>query len=112
MSDAINKEIEKNDDEVSVIAHLLEIEKQASQILSAANITGDKNIAEAKIAADLEFKKKYSEKASGLQNEYEEKRKVIQSEHDGIIGQYKASVESKPQNTKAFSELMDKLLWT
>ena len=46
-----------DNDEVSIIAHLLKVEKEASKIIACANIKADKEISDAKIAADAEFKK-------------------------------------------------------
>lgn len=112
MSINSNEKSTQEKDEVSIIAHLLEIEKQASQIISAANIKGDKKISDAKIAAEAEFKKQYALKAEEIQKNFEGEKNKIQSEHDSIINEYKASVESKNQNKEAFGELLNQLLFS
>lgn len=100
-----------DNDEVSIIAHLLEVEKQASQIISAANIKGDKEISDAKMAAEVEFKKNYSERAELLEKNFETKKVEITAEHDKILAEYKASVEEKTQNKEAFCSVIEKELF-
>ncbi len=100
-----------DNEEVSIIAHLLEVEKEASQIIAAANIKGDKKIAEAKMAADSEFKSLYAEKSEELQKDFENKKQAVFSSHEKIISEYKASVESKNQNKEAFNNLLEKTLF-
>jgi len=100
-----------DNDEVSIITHLLEIEKQASQIISAASIKGDKEISDAKINADSEFKRLYSEKAVALEKAFADKKSEINSEHDKILQEYKTSVAEKPQDKKSFAMFVEKELF-
>lgn len=100
-----------DNDEVSIIAHLLEVEKQASQIISVANVKGDKEISDAKIAADAEFKKLYSEKAELLEKEFEAKKTEVTASHEKILQDYKDSVAGMPQNKEAFASLIEKELF-
>lgn len=100
-----------DNDEVSIIAHLLKVEKEASKIIACANIKADKEISDAKIAADAEFKKKYAERAEILEKNFEEKKSEISDEHDKILQVYKASVASIPQNKEAFASVIEKELF-
>lgn len=100
-----------DNDEVSIIAHLLEVEKEASKIISGANIKADKEISDAKIAADAEFKKNYAERAGILEKNFEEKKAAISDEHDKILQDYKASVAGMPQNKEAFASVIEKELF-
>jgi len=100
-----------DNDEVNIISHLLEVEKQASQVIAVANVKSDKNISQAKIAADAEFKKLYTEKSEQLQKDYENKKAEITEKHNKVLSDYKTSVESMPQNKENFSALLDKVLF-
>lgn len=107
----MSSETENTNEEVSIIAHLIEIEKQASQIIAAANIKGDKKISEAKIAAENEFKNLYAEKAKKLLADFENEKLQILEAHNKIIDEYKHSVESRNQNKEDFNKLLASLLF-
>lgn len=107
----MSSDSENTNDEVSIIAHLLEIEKQASQIIAAANFKGDKKISEAKITSENEFKSLYAEKAKALQADYENQKSRILEAHNKIIDEYKQSVESRTQNKESFNSLLTSLLF-
>lgn len=98
-------------EEVSIIAHLLEVEKQASQVISVANVKADKKISEAKIAADAEFKKLFTEKSDKIQNDFNENKTKIVDEHNKVMEEYKSSVENKAQNKENFNAFLDKVLF-
>ncbi|MCQ2584591.1 MAG: hypothetical protein MJ185_03285 [Treponema sp.] len=100
-----------DNDEVSIIAHLLEVEKEASKIISGANIKADKEISDAKISADAEFKKNYAERAEVLEKDFQTKKAVISSEHDKILQDYKTSVAGMTQNKEAFASVIEKELF-
>lgn len=100
-----------DNDEVNIITHLLEVEKQASQVISVANVKGDKIISDAKANADSEFKRLYSEKAEKLQKDFETQKIQITENHQRNLNEYKKSVEDQPQNKEAFSVLLDKVLF-
>ena len=100
-----------DNDEVSIIAHLLEVEKEASKIIACANIKADKEISDAKIDADAEFKKLYSEKAALLEKEFEAKKAEVTASHDKILHSYKASVAGMSQNKEAFASVIEKELF-
>ncbi len=97
--------------EVSIITHLLEVEKQASQIIAAANIKSERKISEAKVAADNEFKSMYSGKAEELNNDFNRQKNEITAQHDSILSEYKDQVEKRPQNKEAFFACLDKVLF-
>ena len=98
-------------DEVSIIAHLLEIEKQASSVINAASVECDRNISNAKISAEAEFKKQYAVEADKVQNEFNLKKEAVKKNHDDVMNAYRNSVEQKEQHKEQFSELLEKVLF-
>ena len=60
-------------EEVNVIGHLLDVEKNAEQLVSDAQIEASKRISAAKAASDSEYKKLYADLAVRLEQEYQEK---------------------------------------
>lgn len=98
-------------EEVSIITHLLEVEKQASQIITVAGIKGDKMISDAKIAADSQFKKLYQEKSEKLQNDFDQKKSQIELEYNKVMDEYKESVYKQKQDKEKFNSVMNSLLF-
>lgn len=98
-------------EEVSIITHLIEIEKQASQIITVANVKGDKMISEAKMATDAQFKKLYQEKSEMLQKDFEEKKAQIDLQYSKEMEEYKESVYKQNQDKEKFNSVMDNLLF-
>lgn len=98
-------------EEVSVITHLLEIEKKASSVINAAAIESDKRISNAKIAAEAEFKKQYALEAEKVSGEFDAKKDEVIKAHDQVMASYKQSVEQKNQDKESFRAFLDKVLF-
>ncbi len=98
-------------EEIDVIQHLIEVEKEAALVIHEAQDEADSRIAAARAKADAEFKAQYSVMYEQLEGEAKEKMANAKSAHDTAISQYKQSLESTPKNKEAFSALMDSLLF-
>ena len=100
-----------DNEEVSVITHLLEIEKQASSVINAAAVECDRKISNAKINAEQEFKKQYAVEAEKLQNDFDVKKNEILHNHEAVMNSYKKSVEQKNQDKEKFQDFLNKVLF-
>ena len=93
--------------EMDVIEHLLEIEREASKTLVAAQTQADSQIAAAKTKSDEQFKKAYSEAVK----EIEEKARLAKMEftdnRQSSLDSYKDSLSSMEMDVEAFNSLLE-----
>lgn len=97
--------------ELDAINHLLEIEKQASGLISDAQIEADKRVTEARGKYNAEYKAKYEAVADKMEKKFHEDYDAITKKYSEEVENYKKSLEDKQKNKKAFSELVEKLLF-
>lgn len=98
-------------EEVNIITHLLEVEKEAYSLIAAANIKSEKIISEAKAKADVQFKSAYQEKAAEIEKAFSEKKEQISKDHDKIIDEYKNQVQEKTQDFSSLNKFLDKVIF-
>jgi len=96
--------------ELDAINHLLEIEKQASGLISDAQIEADKRLAEARAKYNSEYKTKYETVASDLEKKYQKDYDEVTKKYAEEIESYKKSLEEKNKNKEAFTQVIEKLL--
>lgn len=96
--------------ELDAINHLLEIEKQASGLISDAQIEADKRLTEARGKYTSEYKSKYETVAADLEKKYQEDYAAVTKKYAEEIEAYKKSLEEKNQNKEAFSKVIEKML--
>jgi F0F1-type ATP synthase membrane subunit b/b' len=100
-----------NNEEINVIAHLLQVEKNASLLIDNALKEAEQKLAQARSQANLEFKQKYEACVGNLENEYNQKLNEIQTEHDKLFDDFKESLQSQPKNNARFNNLLESLLF-
>lgn len=96
--------------ELDAINHLLEVEKNASALINDAQVEADKRLLEARAKYNIEYKTKYDSIAAEMEKEYLKQHDEIEAKYKKEIEDYKASLENKPQNEKAFTDLLEKLI--
>ena len=99
-------------EEVNVIGHLLDVEKNAEQLVSDAQIEASKRISAAKATSDGEYKKLYADLAVRLEQEYQEKIAEISASHRKELEVYKDKIRSSEKDAKSFHELLDSILFS
>lgn len=97
-------------EELKMINHLLDVEKEANTLISQAMDEASKKIEAARAKYNEEYKQKTDELIGELKKKYDESVKKITDNHSQIIQKYEASLESKQQNYSQFKELLDKLV--
>ncbi len=96
--------------EIDAINHLLEVEKNASALISDAAAEADRRLAQARSKYNLEYKAGYEKTASDLEADFNQNQKIIEKKYNDELETYKASLAAKPQNFEDFSRLLDKLI--
>ncbi|MDD6295091.1 MAG: hypothetical protein ACI4LR_02350 [Treponema sp.] len=99
-------------EEVNVIGHLLDVEKNAEQLVSDAQIEASKRISAAKAASDSEYKKLYADLAVRLEQEYQEKIAEISASHEKNLKVYKEKIQGSEKDEKSFYALLDSILFS
>ena len=98
--------------EIDAINHLLEVEKNASALINDAAQEAERRLSQARAKYNSEYKTRYDEVALKLENEYQINHQKIAEKYQKEIETYKESLAAKPQNTEAFSSLLDKLFFS
>ena len=96
--------------ELDAINRLLEVEKEASALIADEKLEADKRIMDAKTKYNIEYKAKYKTAAVQMEREYVQRHDEVQAETKKAIEDYETTLENKPQNIKAFTDLLKKLL--
>ena len=93
--------------EMDVIEHLLEIEREASRTLVSAQTLADEKIAAARIKSDEQFKKAYSDAVKGLEEKAQLAKKEITDSRQSSLDSYKDSLSSMEMDVEAFNSLLE-----
>jgi vacuolar-type H+-ATPase subunit H len=96
--------------EVNVINHLLDVEHQASEMISGAQGEADKRISSFRAQAETEYKKQYDDIIAGFEAGYKKHTEEIDSKHKKTVEQYKSDIQNTAQNKEAFGKLLDTIL--
>ena len=98
-------------EEIDIIEHLLEVERESSQIILDARLEADKLIAESRARAESSFKDKYGLVLSGLEKAETSAKEAITKKHEEQLSEYKQSLASAEKDEKAFCSMLDSLLF-
>ncbi len=101
-----------NNEEINVITHLLQVEKNASLLIDDALKEAEQKLAQARSQANLEYRQKYEECVSSLEKEYNQNLADIQSEHDKRFNDFKDFLQNQPKDSASFNALLESLLFT
>ncbi len=97
-------------DEQDTIAHLLQIEEEAAELISQAQIQSEKEISAARAQADSEYNQKYETMASQMEGDYNSKIAGMDQAHKNQLDEYKSQIEQTPKDLDAFNNLLEKIL--
>lgn len=108
--DATENNLNENS-EIDITNHLLEVEKNASQLINNALKTADEKKSAAMAQFNSDFKIKYEKMVVEQKSEYEAKIQQLKTEHENEFSDFKKSVESKRVDKASFNLLLEKLLF-
>ncbi|MCQ2592877.1 MAG: hypothetical protein MJ188_08840 [Treponema sp.] len=97
-------------DEVGVITHLLQVEKDASGLIDEAVKDAEEKLSIVRAQANQEFKEKYNFVIDVLEKEYNQNVEILQNAHAEEIKAFQESLQTRNQNKKAFFNLLDNIL--
>ena len=98
--------------EIDVIAHLLEVEKEAATLVLDAQKKADEKIADARFKVDEEFRARYSQVLSVIEQEFEQKKKNTEEKHAMDLERYEAELKASAKDEDAFFAQMDAILFS
>ncbi|MCI7396968.1 MAG: hypothetical protein MSS56_01195 [Spirochaetia bacterium] len=98
-------------EEIDVIKHLLDIEREAADKLLEVQKKADEKIAEARSSADARFHERYGSIVKSLESEENSAREKISQDHLSEVEGYKDSLNGTNKNFEIFESLMDRLLF-
>ncbi|MCR5319489.1 MAG: hypothetical protein K6E22_14825 [Treponema sp.] len=99
-------------EEVDIIEHLLDVERESSQMILDARLEADKIIAESRARAENSFKEQYNSILKGLEAEEASSKEEISRRHEEQFSEYKQSLAAAEKDEKAFRSLLDTLLFS
>ena len=99
-------------EEIDIITHLLDVEKEASTTVLDAQKRADEKIAAARSQAESEFKAKYSAVVSEIEQKEKDTKSAIEKKHSADIESYKQNLNSSEKDYTSFNALMDKILFS
>lgn len=96
--------------DAAVINHLLEVEKEANELIARSQEEADKRTADYKARAEEAFKAAHDAAVSEMEMAYKEQTESIKKAHDNEIAAYKKSMEEIKQDRRAFNEAVTALI--
>lgn len=97
-------------EEMDVIQHLLEIEREASEVLIKAQEEADKKIAAARMQSDSLFKQQFDSFTKGLDESMKSKKADVQKEEKSRLESFKNELDSTTKDNDSFNALLEKLI--
>ncbi len=97
--------------EIDTIRHLIEIEKNASILISEAQTEADKRIAVAKAKADSSFREQAARIVAEKEAEYEAKIKEASAKYNDLLSEYKVKIENSLKSIDFFNNIAEKYLF-
>ena len=100
-----------NSDELKMINHLLDVEKDANYVITQAMEEAGKKVEAARAKSNAEYKQKVDESIEDQKNKFDSASKEILESHKKQIEDYQLFLQSKKQNYADFSKLLEKLMF-
>lgn len=97
--------------ETDVINHLIDIEREAAEILLEAQEKADEITNSAKNEAEAEFKAGYEAVVRECEDDFKTSCSRITEEYEGILTEYQDRIKSSARDVKGFNSLLDNLLF-
>jgi hypothetical protein len=96
--------------ENKVFSHLLDIEKQAGELLEGAEIEAAKRLEAAEKAGREAYEKAYAEKAALLEENYKKEEAAMELAYNQKLEAYRSDLDSRPLQQSEFNTLLDSML--
>ncbi len=100
-----------NEEEINVINHLLQVEKESALLIDEALQEAEKRLSKARGQFNQEYKEKYDQGIAVLEEKYKQSVEQANINHEKIIADFKEGLNSKKQNPSQFNKLLENLLF-
>ena len=97
-------------DSTNILERLIETEKSSRELLVSAQAEIDLRMSEAKRKAEEERRQRREEAAKALEDAFLASKKSFLGEYEANLAAYQKSLDEKPSNNAAFSDLVKKIL--
>ncbi|MBQ6780208.1 MAG: hypothetical protein IJP62_03135 [Treponema sp.] len=97
--------------EVDIISHLLDMERNASEVLNQAQSEAEKRISAAKSRADQQFKAQYEKIVADEESRFASETSAVSQKYDADISAYKERLAASNKDIPSFNALLDTLLF-
>lgn len=97
--------------EADVIGHLLDVERNATAVLTQASEDAEKRVASARAQTDQRFKAEYDELIARLEKQYAEQTTAAANSYTLAVSAYKEKISAAAKDVPAFNALLDALLF-
>lgn len=97
--------------DIDVIGHLIDVERNAANLLLDAQVEADKRTSQARLEADNQFKEAYDKMIKKLEDEKAQHIAILEKNHNDVIHTYEEKVEHWEKDVPGFEKFMDKLLF-
>ncbi len=98
------------ENEQDIIAHLLEVEGAAAEMISKAQQEADVRLASVRAKADEDFRLKYQAMISEFETSYKAETEKLDSIHKSEIQSYQDRISGFQKHQDSFDALLDKIL--
>lgn len=100
-----------NEEEINVINHLLQVEKESALLIDEALQEAEKRLSKARGKFNQEYKEKYDKGVEVLEEKQKKAVEQATLNHDKIIQDFKDGLKNKKQDPAKFNKLLESLLF-
>lgn len=98
-------------EKLDTIYHLLEVEKNASVMISDATVEAEKRLSAAHSQYDILYKEKFEQIITQLEKSYDENLEKAKLEYTNKIESYKQQLSAQKINEDEFKNLLDRIFF-
>lgn len=98
-------------EEMDVIQHLIEVEKEAAEVLVETQKKADETVASARVSAQARFKNEYSKIVKSVDEAEAKEKEAASKEHDNILKSYNNDLNSAVKDVNSFNNGLEKILY-
>jgi len=97
--------------ETDVINHLIDIEREAADVLFDAQEKAEAMVTAAKGQAEADFKAGYDAAVKECESNFKKNCGQISDEYKGLMQEFETKIKSAPKDISAFNSILDSLLF-
>lgn len=102
----------ENNEEINVINHLLNVEKNAAVLIDNALKEAENRTSQARNQSNTQFKEKYDSFVADMEAEYNKTVQLKKDEHEKELQSFKDNLQNQKINNSEFNKVLDGLLFS